>query len=99
MNQEGEQAQLDTGDIAWALLLLRLGLVGTLIWCGLSMVFIRCFYKKRNDSLSVPLISYLLLNLFVLSFASTTIYNGVYWVVPLICMNIVCSVDNNKQLS
>lgn len=97
VNQDGEQAQLDTGDIAWALAFLRLGLIGTILWVGLSIVFTMSFIRKKDERLSIPLASYLLLNLFVLSFAGTTIYNGVYWVIPLICLNIVYPLNNRLE--
>ena len=101
LNEDGGITQLDTGDIAWALCFLRLGLLGTIIWIGISLKFLWCFFKRKNSSLSVPLISYLILNLVVLSTAGTTIYRGVYWVVPLICLNIVYPTHSlsNKNFS
>ncbi len=89
ISDEGQQAQLDTGDIAWALLFLRLGLLGTILWIVLTIVFVWCFIRRKKELYSIPVISYLLLNLLVLSFAGTTIYTASYWIVPLICINIV----------
>lgn len=89
VNQEGERAQLDTGDIAWALTFLRLGMLGTILWIGLSLVFIWAFSKNLQNPYSIPLISYLLLNLLILSFAGTTIYEASYWIIPLIVLDIV----------
>ena len=89
IDSEGEMAMLDTGDIAWALALLRLGLLGTVLWVGLSLVFVWCFHKRKEEFYSIPLISFLLLNLLVLSLAGTTSYMGTYWIVPLISLSIV----------
>lgn len=94
INTEGKQALLDTGDIAWALLFLRLGIVGTFVWIGLFIVLIRSFLRRKENLLSTPLISYLMLNLLVLSLASSAVYNGSFWVVPLIFLNIVYPTRN-----
>lgn len=89
IDSEGRQLQLDTGDISWALVFLRLGIVGTVLWIGLTLMFVWCFMRRRDDLYSIPLVSYLLLNLVVLSLAGTTMYMAPYWIVPLICLNIV----------
>ena len=96
VNAEGVQSQLDTGDIAWALSFLRLGLLGTLIWTGLSLMFVWCFYRRLGHPCSIPLISYMLLNLIVLSFAGTFIFKGIFWIVPLICLNIVYPIEQKN---
>lgn len=98
INQEGERAQLDTGDIAWALSFLRLGMLGTLLWIGLTLMFVWAFSKSLQNPFSIPLISYLLLNLLILSFAGTTIYAANYWIIPLIVLNVV-NPHQRKKLS
>lgn len=94
--EDGGITQLDTGDIAWALTFIRLGLLGTLLWVGLSLFFVWGGSRRKYEQYAIPLISFLLLNLLVLSTAGTSCYQGVYWVVPLICLNIISA---NKHIS
>lgn len=94
--EDGGIMQLDTGDIAWALTFIRLGLLGTLLWVGISLMFVWGASRRKYEQYAIPLISFLLLNLLILSTAGTTCYQGVYWVVPLICINIIGA---NKHIS
>lgn len=84
-NDQGQFVQLDTGDNTWALLFLRLGLVGTLVY----LFFITKFISHSLTNTSQPLIAialfvYLILNLFILSFASSSMANGQFWILPAI---------------
>lgn len=84
-NDQGQFVQLDTGDNAWALLFLRLGLVGTFIYISFTAKFI--FHSLTNNSqplIAIALFVYLTFNLFILSFASSSMANGQFWILPAI---------------
>lgn len=84
-NDEGQFIQLDTGDNAWAPLILRLGFVGTFVYLLFFVSFASYLLKNTTQPLvSVSLFVYLLLNLIVLSFASSTIANAHFWILPAI---------------
>lgn len=44
-------AQLDTGDIVWSLLFVRLGLLGTLFYLLIYFALIRVFYRYRDRNI------------------------------------------------
>lgn len=76
--------QLDTGDIAWALAVLRLGIIGTVFWVLLFVVFISSIWRHKSHRYAIPLISYILLNLLIISTANSWVFNGDFWVMPLL---------------
>lgn len=66
----GQVTQINTGDIAWSLLVLQLGFVGTLLFVIVMVQFSRLFYRFR----SVPLGAVGLLTVattLIISFAGT----------------------------
>ena len=85
--ERGRTVQLDTGDIVWVLLLLRMGIVGVFLFVLGVLYIIRQLLRKKN-ALAIALGSYLMSVLLVTSFAGSTCGNGSFWVLPLICIFI-----------
>ncbi|UFH56357.1 hypothetical protein [Spirosoma sp. KNUC1025] len=66
----GRISQVDTGDITWSLLILYLGVAGTILFIFMLIRFIRFFYQHRSMPLSVVGLLTLSTTLF-LSFTGT----------------------------
>lgn len=79
--------QLDTGDIAWATLVLRLGFVGTLIYVFAVFVpFIIYCYKRRREVIPYCLLIYTLVSLLLISFTYKEIAASYFWLMPIILL-------------
>jgi hypothetical protein len=66
----GRISQINTGDIAWSLLILQLGFVGTILFIIVLVKFIRLFYRHRLVPFSV--VGLLSVSVtFLISFAGT----------------------------
>lgn len=74
--------QLDSGDFAWSVLILRLGFVGLFVLLILFFLLLRYFFAFRENIIAKVAFIYLLLNLIILSLTSSNIANGLFW--PLI---------------
>ncbi|EGF51611.1 hypothetical protein [Bacteroides fluxus] len=78
--------QLDTGDIAWALFILRLGILGTclflIFWGKMTLLFQRC-----PSALGLGGWVYLVVS-FLIAFCGTTVSQGGFWffMVMLLCV-------------
>lgn len=87
-NLLGRKAMLDTGDIAWSLLILRLGLVGLMLY---FIVYGRCLHilwqERNSDEIISVFFSYLLISLVFMSFGNTLIANSDFFIIPLL---IIC---------
>ena len=82
---DGNADQLYTPDIAWPNLLIRLGFVGTLIYLILYFKIMSIMYKRRNfNDINKILFVYLLINICIISFASSNISLGSFWLLPLL---------------
>lgn len=86
--ERGRTIQLDTGDIAWVGILLRMGIVGVFLFILAFLFIIRQLLSKKDDVLVVALGAYLVSVLLVLSFAGSIYGNGIFWILPLICIFI-----------
>jgi len=84
----GATAQLDTGDISYSVLLLRLGYLGTFLYLLLLFYLMAFFYKKRNDRYALFSFLYLILS-FGDSFFSANLLNPVTFLLPLISYQII----------
>ncbi|MFR9166030.1 MAG: hypothetical protein ACLVKO_07380 [Dysgonomonas sp.] len=73
LNNENEVVQLDTSDIAWINFMLRLGLLGTVLYLYLYYVLAAYSYKHRKDSLMLISLLYIFL-LLITSVASSILY-------------------------
>ena len=86
-------AQLDTADTSWVLLVLRTGLAGTVIYIAMSVVFlVECFYNKNPNKW--PLAIYVSLSLLILSFSSSFFSRGYFWFFPCIAL---ASLNNSSE--
>lgn len=66
----GRVSQINTGDIAWSLLILQLGFAGTSLFVIVLVQFARLFYRYRSEPFGpVGLLS--LMTTFLISFAGT----------------------------
>lgn len=95
--ERGRTVQLDTGDIVWSLILLRMGIVGVFLFV-LGFLFIIRQLLRKKDALAIALGSYLMSVLLITSFAGTTCGNGSFWLLPLICI-FVFNKRNHNALS
>lgn len=84
-DKSGMVTQLDTGDIAWSLLFLRLGLLGTVIYIFYYVSILIRFYRFRlKNPVAVTMFSYLFVTFFIVTFASSDIASGQFWLFPVI---------------
>jgi len=93
------EAQLDTADSSWVLLVLRTGLAGTIIYITMSVVFIvECIHYKNPNKW--PLIIYISLSLLILSFSSSAFSRGYFWVFPSVALASLYNPpeSNDKEL-
>jgi len=97
-NDEGEVIQLDTGDIAWALLFIRLGLVGTFIFIALYIKLLNYFFKNRENRYALAGFYYLFIFL-LLSTAGTIITMGTFIVIPALLYKLTSKDENLKGVS
>ena len=86
--ERGRTTQLDTGDIAWVGILLRLGVVGGFLFIFAFIIIIRQLLKNK-DAMSVALAAYLLSVLLIISFAGSYCGHGDFWILIFICIIIL----------
>ena len=91
----GIPVQLDTGDISYSVLLLRLGYVGTFLYLFLIAYLMVFFYKKRSNGYGLFSFLYLILAIGV-SFFSANLLQPVTFLLPLISYHIVKKSDSQK---
>ena len=84
----GATIQLDTGDISYSVLLLRLGYLGTFLYLLLFIYLMVFFYKKRKNGYALFSFLYLILS-FGDSFFSANLLNPVTFLLPLISYQII----------
>lgn len=89
--------QLDTGDIAWAPLFLRFGYVGTAIFViFFYFQLIKIFWMRRKNKLFFSAAVYLLLNLIFISFTYSYIYEGHFFLLPLLLCVFIPAYDDAR---
>lgn len=88
-NINGQKAMLDTGDIAWSILILRLGLLGILIYLVMYVHILDYFWKfKLYNRIIYVYFFYLLISLVFMSFGNTIIASGDYFIIPLLISSL-----------
>ena len=97
-NEDSDIIQLDTGDIAWPLIILRLGMLGLLLYLIWSFMFISLISKNKEDPLALSTMSYVLTTIFVISFASSSFARGTFWMMPAICFWLIIQRSQKKQV-
>ncbi|GHV20889.1 hypothetical protein FACS1894174_03510 [Bacteroidia bacterium] len=88
----GGAYQLETTDITYSVLLIRFGYLGSFLFMVMYFYMIYFFYKKRSNKYAFMSFILLFLSLGGSFFASNLIF-PVYFLLPLMLMNIV-----NKEL-
>ena len=75
--------QLDTADMGWTLLLLRLGYVGTIIYLAFIIYpMMKLFFVNRRNIISYALLIYLFVEVVFITFSSVDISTSTFWLVP-----------------
>jgi len=87
--------QLETGDISYSVLILRLGYIGTLLYLLLIAYLLIFFYKKKDNSYGFFSFLYLVLTIGV-SFFSANLLNPVTFLMPLISYHIIKKTYSEK---
>jgi hypothetical protein len=89
-------AQLDSGDISYSVLLLRLGYIGTALYLLLIVYFMVFFYKKRDNRYGLFTFLYLILTIGV-SFFSANLLHPVTYLLPVISYQIIRKTDSESE--
>jgi hypothetical protein len=92
----GATAQLDTGDISYSGLLLRLGYVGTFLYLSLIVYLMVFFYKNRENRYGLFSFLYLILAIGD-SFFSANLLNPITFLLPLISYLIIKKTDSENR--
>lgn len=91
----GRPTQLDTSDIAWALLVLRLGILGTLI---LMVIWIKMISLSSRCSASFGKAVYVYLYIsFLVSFCGPNFSQGSYWLFMVVLLMISYRQEYDKE--
>jgi len=97
----GEIVQLETSDIAWSNLIIRYGIIGTLIYLTIYISIMIFYYKHRKVRYALSTFLYLLLLLFT-SITSNQLYYVYMLVFPFMFFDMTLEEDtpnltNNKN--
>lgn len=87
-NSWGRKSQLDTGDIAWSLLIIRLGVVGMILFVYFYFKCMGMIYlQRKRTNTDLLLFSYMFASFFFMSMGNSLIANSEFFFIPLlICM-------------
>lgn len=84
----GHKAMLDTGDIAWSILILRLGFVGIIMYLLMYAKCLRCLWNDRyQDSTTMTYFAYTLVALVFMSLGNTLIADSEFFLIPLLLIS------------
>jgi hypothetical protein len=88
----GRNAQLDTADIAWSVLFIRFGFVGTFLFIVMYISVIHFLYSKRTKS-SFPcvLCAFLIVGICFMALGNAEIIQGYFYIIPILSANIASS--------
>jgi hypothetical protein len=85
-----KNAQLDTKDIAWSVLFIRLGLLGALIFIVMYIDIICFLYSKRTkSSFSRVFCAFLIVGICFMALGNAAITDGYFYIIPILSANIV----------
>jgi ABC-type multidrug transport system fused ATPase/permease subunit len=84
----GQTTQLDTADISYSLMLIRMGYLGTLLNVLLFIYLMVFFYRKRENKYALTCFLFFVMS-FGVSFFSWNLALAITYILPLICYNIV----------
>ena len=91
-----EVIQVSTGDIAWSMLFLHLGLVGTMLYLWLYWDATKVIWKSRNSALGLAALSILLVT-FLTSVTSSGFIDTVTFVLVPLLVSLVKNEGNKKM--
>ncbi|MDR1370749.1 MAG: hypothetical protein LBJ72_11595 [Dysgonamonadaceae bacterium] len=91
-NTSGNIYQLETSDITYSVLLIRFGYLGTVLFVMMYFYMIYFFFKKRSNKHAFASFLFMFLTLGV-SFFSSNLMISVYFIIPLLMMNLI-----NKEM-
>lgn len=83
VNEDNTVIQLDNGDTAWAILIIRIGIIGTILFLLFWYGYVK-FVWSKNNAISIAFIGYLAFSILLLSFASSEIFCSYFFIVPFI---------------
>ncbi len=96
---DGPVSQVDSGDIAWSPLFLRFGYVGTaLLVLFFYIPLIRMYWKRRKNKLFFSIAFYLFVNLMLISFTYSYIYEGSFFLLPILLSVFIPIYDEDYRL-
>jgi hypothetical protein len=95
--ERGRAIQLDTGDIVWPLIILRLGMIGLVLFILGYWGFVKLFFKTKENPLSIATIAYLLSVLLFTSFAGSYCGRGFFWILPMLCLVLMRENNIDKK--
>lgn len=84
-NENGNVAQLNTADISWSLIFIRLGYLGTIIYL-IFLIKLIYFFKslRKRNLMALTFFSFLTIELFFISLASGELANGSFVLFPVL---------------
>ena len=89
-NLLGKKAMLDTGDIAWSLLILRLGFMGLLFYFATYFRCLSQLWKIRGSDEIIPVyFVYMLVSIFFMSFGNALIAHSEFFFIPFLIIGCV----------
>lgn len=84
-NEEGEVIQLDTGDIAWSVFIIRLGIAGIILYLIWYLKLVSFLYKHRyGNKLVSAYCAYLIVALVFQSLGNAVICDSYYYIIPFL---------------
>jgi heme A synthase len=84
---EDRVIQLETSDISWSVLIVRFGIVGTIIYLIFFFTLVSFFWKRRKIRPYMPPLLYLL---FILVTSVTYFgFSAVWTFAPIVFLNII----------
>lgn len=84
---------LATSDTSWPPLFGRLGFVGTVLYLIPCLIMLYCPYKYRYCEYS-PILAALLIHIFIVSFAGSSLTQGKTFIIPYILYSLIIKSEN-----
>lgn len=95
-NDYKDVVQLDTGDIAWSILILRLGILGLIVYGSMYFYCMGYIFRQRESSTIILLLfAYMFASFFFMSMGNTLIANSEFFILPLLSIQLL---DNTNSV-
>ncbi|MBR3883924.1 MAG: O-antigen ligase family protein [Bacteroidaceae bacterium] len=89
-SKTGRITQLDTGDITWPLIILRLGIIGLIIFLIIHYKIAYIAIKAKYTPLSLALFTYIFVCILINSFAGSRYATSYFLILPILCTTLIC---------